>query len=206
MDYPHPLVTLDEVAKSLLEGAYDVGIGDWDKRAVIWGYQDFPDGKSESEGREAIIRETLASGLRYVADEHARIGSRSSAGPVHPAGSLWDNGSDPVAELNRLMALRKVVLANFSERAIQPGRAMATLEDVLFPHISCTVTRLRPQPRCWAVKHLPTPCVATDRRRCSVSLQKSSERHCQQCSRRWSPRRCVIRCGVTDSAAPPQSG
>jgi len=32
-----------------------------------------------------------------------------------------------------LMALRKVVLANFSERAIQPGRAMATLEDVLVP-------------------------------------------------------------------------
>lgn len=133
MDYPHPLITLNEVGEIALENAYDVGIGDWDKRAVIWGYQDFPDGKSESEGREAIIRETLASGLRYVADEHARIGSRTSAGPVHPAGSLWDNGSDPVAELNRLMALRKVVLANFSERAIQPRRAMATLEDVLVP-------------------------------------------------------------------------
>jgi hypothetical protein len=133
MDYPHPLVTLDDSGEIVLEDAYDVGIGDWDKRAVIWGYQDFPYGTSEPEGREAIMRETLASGLRYVADEHARIGNRSSAGPVHPAGSLWDNGSDPVAELNRLMALRKVVLANFSERAIQPGRAMATLEDVLVP-------------------------------------------------------------------------
>lgn len=133
MDYPHPLVTLDEHGEIILSDAYDVGIGDWDKRAVIWGYQDFPDGTSEREGRDAIIRETLASGLRYVADEHARIGSRASAGPVHPAGSLWDNGSDPVAELRRVMALRGAVLENFSESAIQPGRAMATLEDVLVP-------------------------------------------------------------------------
>ena len=46
MDYPHPLVTLDDSGEIVLEGAYDVGIGDWDKRAVIWGYQDFPDGTS----------------------------------------------------------------------------------------------------------------------------------------------------------------
>ena len=63
MDYPHPLVTLDDSGEVVLEGAYDVGIGDWDKRAVIWGYQDFPDGTSAPEGRDAIMRETLASGL-----------------------------------------------------------------------------------------------------------------------------------------------
>ena len=133
MDYPHPLVTLNEEAQVILNDAYDVGIGDWDKRAIIWGYQDFPDGVTNVEGRAEIIAETLASGLSFVADEHARIGSRKSAGPAHPKGSLWDNGADPVAELNRIMQLRTVVLDNFSERAIQPGRAMATLEDVLVP-------------------------------------------------------------------------
>ena len=65
----------------------------------------------------AIIEETLASGLTYVADEHARIGSRSSAGPAHPNGSLWDSGSDAVVELNRMMALRAQVLENFSEES-----------------------------------------------------------------------------------------
>lgn len=133
MDYPHPLVTLNDDGEVVLSDAYDVGIGDWDKRAVIWGYQDFPDEVSDAVGRAEIIAETLASGLSFVADEHARIGSRSSAGPAHPKGSLWDNGSDPVAELNRMMQLRAVVLNDFSEQAIQPGRPMASLEDVLVP-------------------------------------------------------------------------
>ena len=133
MDYPHPLVTLNDEGNVVLSDAYDVGIGDWDKRAVIWGYQDFPDEVSDAEGRAEIIAETLASGLSFVADEHARIGSRGSAGPAHPKGSLWDNGADPVAELNRMMQLRAVVLNDFSERAIQPGRPMASLEDVLVP-------------------------------------------------------------------------
>ena len=133
MDYPHPLVTLSDEGNVVLSDAYDVGIGDWDKRAVIWGYQDFPDEVSDAAGRAEIIAETLASGLSFVADEHARIGSRGSAGPAHPKGSLWDNGADPVAELNRMMQLRAVVLNDFSERAIQPGRPMASLEDVLVP-------------------------------------------------------------------------
>ena len=133
MDYPHPLVTLNDDGEVVLSDAYDVGIGDWDKRAVIWGYQDFPDEVSDAAGRAEIMAETLASGLSFVADEHARIGSRGSAGPAHPKGSLWDNGSDPVAELNRMMQLRSVVLNDFSEQAIQPGRPMASLEDVLVP-------------------------------------------------------------------------
>ena len=37
----------------------------------------------------------------------------SGAGPSHSRGSLWDNSADPVAELNRIMALRRVVLDNF---------------------------------------------------------------------------------------------
>ena len=44
MDYPHPTVTLDTDGNVEWRDAYDVGIGEWDKISVAFGYQDFPDG------------------------------------------------------------------------------------------------------------------------------------------------------------------
>jgi hypothetical protein len=133
MDYPHPLVTIDVKGEIDVTDAYDEGIGNWDKRAILWGYQDFPAEADSHAGRAAIMAETLAAGFEFVADEHARGSVRSEAGPAHPLGSLWDNGSDPVAELNRVMAVRAAALAGFSERVIQVGEPMAYLEDVLVP-------------------------------------------------------------------------
>jgi Met-zincin/Domain of unknown function (DUF5117) len=134
MDYPQPLVTLDAQGRVDLSQAYDVGIGEWDKRAILYGYQDFPDDVDAAKAREAIIRETYDSGLHFVADAHSRGDAFAvSAGPAHPRGNLWDNGADPVQELERLMALRAKVLAQFSERNIRLGRPMAQIEDVLVP-------------------------------------------------------------------------
>lgn len=133
MDYPHPLVTVDANGEIDVTDAYDEGIGDWDKRAILWGYQDFPPEADSDAGRAAIMADTLAAGYEFVADEHARGSQRSEAGPAHPLGSLWDNGSDPVAELNRIMAVRAAALAGFSQQVIQVGEPMAHLEDVLVP-------------------------------------------------------------------------
>ena len=44
MDYPHPLVTLNGDGSLDHSQVYDVGIGDWDKAAVTFGYQDFVGG------------------------------------------------------------------------------------------------------------------------------------------------------------------
>ena len=134
MDYPHPYVTLDENGEVDVSDAYAVGIGAWDKHAITWGYADFPQGVDEVAGRAALVEEILDSGLSFVADQHARGGSyESGAGPCHSRGSLWDNGDDPVAELNRIMELRRVVLDNFSEAVIRKGRPMASIEDALVP-------------------------------------------------------------------------
>ena len=134
MDYPHPYVTLTEDNEIDLSDAYAVGIGAWDKLAISWGYADFPDAANESDGRAELMNELLESGLSFVADQHARGDSFArGAGPCHSRGSLWDNGADPVAELNRIMALRKVVLDNFSEAVIRNGRPMASIEDALVP-------------------------------------------------------------------------
>jgi len=133
MDYPHPYVTLTETNEIDTSEAYAVGIGAWDKHAISWGYADFPSGTEEA-ARQALMDDLLASGLSFVADQHARGDSFArGAGPCHSRGSLWDNGADPVAELNRLMALRKVVLGNFSTAVIQSGRSLASIEDALVP-------------------------------------------------------------------------
>ena len=111
-----------------------MGIGAWDKHAIRWGYADFPDDADAVAARAELLDELLASGLSFVADRHARAGSfDSGAGPSHSRGSLWDNSADPVAELNRIMALRRVVLDNFSEAVIRKGQPLAKIEDALVP-------------------------------------------------------------------------
>ena len=134
MDYPYPYVKLDRNGDIDVTEAYDVGIGEWDKRVILYGYQDFPDDVDATAAREEILRETYASGLEFVSDTHSRSDAfATSAGPAHPRGNLWDNGADAVAELDRLMQVRKVVLGNFSERNIRMQRPMANIEDVLVP-------------------------------------------------------------------------
>ncbi len=134
MDYPHPLISLDEQGNIDVSDAYDAGIGAWDRRAVLYGYQDFPVGTDIAAEREKILLETYASGLDFVDDRHSRGDAYAlTAGPAHPLGSLWDNGADAIAELEKLMQVRRKVLDNFSEHNIAVGRPMASIEDVLVP-------------------------------------------------------------------------
>ena len=134
MDYPYPLVTVGDANNIDVSDAYAVGIGAWDKRAITWGYADFPEATNAAIARDAIIAETIASGLSYVEGQHARADSfASSGGACHSRGALWDNGADPVAELNRLMTLRRVVLDRFSDAVIQTGEPLARIEEVLVP-------------------------------------------------------------------------
>lgn len=128
MDYPHPLITFAADGSISLDEAYAVGIGEWDKRTVLYSYQDFPADVDATPARQAIMAETIATGLRYVSDSDSR-----APGTAHPLGNLWDNGADAIAELNHLLAVRKVALEQFSERNIRPGQPLATIEEVLVP-------------------------------------------------------------------------
>jgi len=128
MDYPHPLIQFDDNGDIDLNEAYGVGIADWDKRVILYGYQDFPDDADAQAGRDRIMADTIASGLVYVADSDSR-----AIGSAHPLGNLWDNGADSIAELEHLLRVRTYALDRFSERNIRPGRPMATLEEVLVP-------------------------------------------------------------------------
>ncbi|MDX1591716.1 MAG: zinc-dependent metalloprotease, partial [Balneolaceae bacterium] len=128
MDYPHPRATLNDDGTLNLENAYGNSIGEWDKRTVIWGYQDFPEGTNEEEALDDIIEETVDMGLLYISDEAARPPSG-----LHPYAHLWDYGSDPVSQLDLIMDIRSAALNQFGVRNIQHGRMLAQLEDVLVP-------------------------------------------------------------------------
>lgn len=128
MDYPHPYIRIDADGNVAYDQAYDTGIGVWDKRTIIYGYQDFPDGQNEKDGLQAIIAENNQLGLKYISDPDAR-----PAGGVHPHGHLWDNGQSATEELRRLSILRKRSLINFSEKNIPEGAPLSKLEDVLVP-------------------------------------------------------------------------
>jgi len=128
MDYPHPLIRIDDDGNITLDEAYDAGIGEWDKRVITYGYQDFPEGTDPEAGRDQIMADTIDSGLVYVSDGDSR-----PVGGAHPLGSLWDNGADAIEELENLLRVRAVALNRFSEENIRPGRPMATIEEVIVP-------------------------------------------------------------------------
>ncbi len=128
MDYPHPTAKLNAAGEIDLSNAYDNKIGEWDKVAINFGYQDFTAGTNESAGLNKILSDAEKKGLQYISDRDAR-----APGGLHPQAHLWDNGVDAVTELKEVMKVRTKALSDFGEKNIRPGMPMAMLEDVLVP-------------------------------------------------------------------------
>jgi len=127
MDYPHPLIEpgASDGAPDLSQ-AYATGIGEWDRAAIAYGYQDFPPGVEVTKALGEILRQARAGGLLFLSDSDAR-----PAGGAHPLAHLWDNGANAVDELTRLMRVRAKALGRFSEKNIREGAPLGTLDEVL---------------------------------------------------------------------------
>ncbi len=123
MDYPHPLITLDDGELDFSE-VYDVDIGEWDMVAIRYGYTDFPDGTDEDQALQEILDEAWDEDLIYLTNQDINL---------HPRVDQWSNGTDAGAELERMMAVRRHSLDRFGEMAIRTGRPLATLEEALVP-------------------------------------------------------------------------
>ncbi len=124
MDYPHPLITLNRDGTFDYSDVYDARIGDWDKVAITYGYQDFPDGTDEHRALAEILDEAWDRDIRFLTNQDIS---------VHPKADQWSNGTDVAVELNRMMEVRRVALSRFGESAIQRGMPLATMEEVLVP-------------------------------------------------------------------------
>ncbi|WP_258807188.1 zinc-dependent metalloprotease [Pseudidiomarina sp. CB1] len=121
MDYPHPLISLSTENNGLtLAGAYAEGIGLWDKQVVRYGYGD--------TSLSAILDENQQLGLSFISDADAR-----PAGGAHPDAHLWDNGSDAVTELERVLAVRRTALQQFGLANLANGAVVSDLRTLLVP-------------------------------------------------------------------------
>lgn len=128
MDYPHPLIEIDAGGSLALDKAYAEGIGEWDKVAVKWGYEEFADETKNRLGDVAVLQNAFKNGLQFISDRDAR-----AAGGLHAKAHLWDNGSDAVEELGQVMKIRSLALKTFDENVLLKGQPMAMLEDALVP-------------------------------------------------------------------------
>ncbi len=131
MDYPAPWVTVGSNGVPDLSHAYPVGIGIWDKVTIDYGYREFDqNGKPyEDEGAlRTMLRDAQNRGLVFITDADAR-----PAGSAQPHAHLWDNGTDPATELDRVLAVRAAALRRFGVDNIREGTPLAQLEDVLVP-------------------------------------------------------------------------
>ena len=124
MDYPHPLEKLNPDGTVDLSNAYGVGIGEWDKIAIAYGYQDFPKGTDEPAALRKIVDDAWAADLRYMTNQDIDSSPRSDQ---------WNNGTDMAAELNRIMKIRRAALDRFDETVIRKDQPMATMEEALVP-------------------------------------------------------------------------
>jgi len=124
LDYPHPLITLRPDGTMDLSDAYDVGIGEWDKVAIRYGYTQFAPGTDEAAELKKILDEAWEQDIRYYSNQDTDL---------HPSVDQWNNGTDEAAELMRILQLRRAAMEGFGERAIRLGRPMAMIEEALVP-------------------------------------------------------------------------
>ncbi len=128
MDYPSPMVTLNDKGEIDLSDAYTNEIGDWDKVSIAYGYKEFTKGENEQTALNNILTSAAKKGLTFISDRDAR-----DAGGLHPTAHLWDNGKDPISNLKDVMKIREKALSRFGLHNIRNGEPTATLEDVLVP-------------------------------------------------------------------------
>ena len=128
MDYPHPYIRLTSRGQLDYSQVYDDKIGEWDKVAITWGYQDFSPVVVEERALNEILTSATKRGLQFISDRDAR-----APGGLHPQAHLWDNGSNAVEEMKEVLKVRAKAMQQFGENNIRPGMPMALLEDALVP-------------------------------------------------------------------------
>jgi hypothetical protein len=127
MDYPSPRIKLTN-GRIDLSDAYAPGGGAWDDFTVDWLYADPAPGRDPDAVAATEALAVQAKGVRFITD----IDGRASDTPS-PWGSMWDDGPDPVASLNHMLAVRRLAIGQFGPRVLRPGEALSDLRRKFVP-------------------------------------------------------------------------
>ncbi|MEM7456091.1 MAG: zinc-dependent metalloprotease [Planctomycetota bacterium] len=128
MDYPAPRVNVAADGTLDLSDAYGTGIGEWDKVSVQFAYTELPAELDESIILDDFLNQASANGYIFISDADAR-----PAGAAHPLANLWDNGNDPIEELEHVMRVRRIALDNFDPAAMPAGTTTADIAQYFTP-------------------------------------------------------------------------
>jgi len=126
MDYPGPLVTLRPNGTLDVSQAYAPGTGAYDTLAIRFAYTQYPSAAAERAGRDALVKEAIGGGARFLTDRDASAG-------VIPEVTRWLNGTDAVKELARQSAVRDVLISKFNDSVIAPGEPMWMINERFVP-------------------------------------------------------------------------
>lgn len=128
MDYPHPLIDIDDRGVLNALNAYDVGLGQWDYQTIKYGYSEYTSASDEIAGLRNTLQENEDAGLHYISDADSR-----APGSSHPLSHMWDNGGYPTDELTQLLDVRAQAIARFGASNLRAGQPYAELEEILVP-------------------------------------------------------------------------
>ena len=126
MDYPAPRIGISGGTLDLSD-AYGVGVGEWDRFCVRYAYSEIAPGNEQSILDE-MVSDALKKKMLYISDADAR-----PAGAAHPLANLWDNGSDPIAELAHVMRVRRFAIDRFSESVLADRQPLSQLGIAFVP-------------------------------------------------------------------------
>jgi hypothetical protein len=123
MDYPFPHIDIRN-GVPILTDAFPVGIGAWDRQAIVYGYRNFtPD--EEPEALRSIIEQGEREGIWRMTDE--------DSDEADPQVQKWDFGTDPIESLSRVLEIRRAALGRFSRGVIPSRQPLGILQDSLSP-------------------------------------------------------------------------
>jgi len=128
MDYPAPLVRIDDDGNLDLSNAYMPRIGEYDKLSVNWLYREFASGTDEGSALAQIAQQGVEDGLIYMGHT-----TNNFIGAGHQYASVWDNGANLVDQLKVEIRVREIGLERFGVNAIRTGEPLSNLEYVLLP-------------------------------------------------------------------------